>query len=94
MKLLFIDTPFEFIPDPNNRWVRLAELIPWDELEVLSEYRRHFGSTGNPALPFRVALGALLVQARLNLTDEETVEQIRENPYLQHFHDGPLQEAP
>jgi len=85
MKLTFKDIPFEFIPDPNNRWVRLASLIPWEELEVLSGYRNHFGSTGNPALPFRVALGALLVQARLNLTDEETVEQIKENPYIQYF---------
>ncbi|NLD96561.1 MAG: IS5 family transposase, partial [Synergistaceae bacterium] len=59
--------------------------IPWEELELLSGYRNHFGSTGNPALPFRVAFGALLVQSRLRLTDEETVEQIRENPYIQYF---------
>lgn len=85
MKLVFKDMPFEFIPDPNNRWVRLANLIPWEELEVLSGYRNHFGTTGNPALPFRVALGALLVQARLDLTDEEIVEQIKENPYIQFF---------
>ncbi len=85
MKLVFKDMPFEFIPDPNNRWVRLANLIPWEELEVISGYKNHFGTTGNPALPFRVALGALLVQARLDLTDEETVEQIKENPYIQYF---------
>lgn len=84
-KLKFKNIPFEFIPDPNNRWVRLADLVPWEELELLSGYRNHFGTTGNPALPFRVAFGALLVQARLRLTDEETVEQIRENPYIQHF---------
>ena len=84
-KLKFEGVPFEFTPDPNNRWVRLADLIPWEELELLSGYRNHFGSTGNPALPFRVAFGALLVQARLKLTDEETVEQIRENPYIQYF---------
>ncbi len=84
-KLKFEGVPFEFTPDPNNRWVRLAGLIPWEELELLSGYRNHFGSTGNPALPFRVAFGALLVQARLKLSDEETVEQIRENPYIQYF---------
>lgn len=55
------------------------------QLERLSGYRNHFGSTGNPALPFRVAFRAFLVQARLRLTDEETVEQIRENPYIQYF---------
>ena len=84
-KLKFENIPFEFTPDPNNRWVRLADLVPWEELELLSGYRNHFGSTGNPALPFRVAFGALLVQAGLRLTDEETVEQIRENPYIRYF---------
>ena len=84
-KLKFKDIPFEFTPAPDNRWVRLADLVPWEELELFSGYRNHFGSTGNPALPFRVAFGALLVQARLHLTDEETVEQIRENPYIQYF---------
>jgi IS5 family transposase len=33
----------------------------------------------------RIALGALIVKERLGLTDEETVQQIRENPYLQYF---------
>ena len=52
-KLKFENIPFEFTPDPNNRWVRLADLVPRAELELLSGYRNHFGSTGNPALPFR-----------------------------------------
>jgi len=41
--------------------------------------------TGNPAKSARVALGALIVKERLGVTDRETVEQIRENPYLQYF---------
>jgi IS5 family transposase len=32
-----------------------------------------------------VALGALIIKARLGLTDEELVKQIQENPYLQFF---------
>ena len=32
-----------------------------------------------------MALGALIIKARLVLTDEERVEQIKENPYLQCF---------
>jgi hypothetical protein len=32
-----------------------------------------------------MALGALIIKARLNLTDEELVEQIKENPFLQFF---------
>jgi len=30
-----------------------------------------------------MALGALIIKARLGLTDKELVEQIKENPYLQ-----------
>jgi len=33
----------------------------------------------------RLAFGALLIKQRLGLTDEETVEQIRENAYMQFF---------
>jgi len=32
-----------------------------------------------------MALGALIVKARLGLMDEELVEQIKENPCLQFF---------
>jgi len=75
--------PFGASLDPANRWVRLAELVPWDRVEA--EYCDHFGVSGNDALPARVAFGALIIKERLKLTDEETVEQIRENPYLQYF---------
>jgi transposase, IS5 family len=75
--------PFGTALDQSNRWVRLASLVPWDELE--GDYSRHFGVSGNDAFPVRVALGALIIKERLKLTDEETVAQIRENPYLQYF---------
>jgi hypothetical protein len=32
-----------------------------------------------------VAFGALFIKQRLDLTDEESVEQIRENVYMQFF---------
>jgi len=68
----------------DNRWIKLAELIPWDDLEddYASQFCKGFGA---PAKPFRMALGALIIKARLGLTDEELVEQIKENPYLQFF---------
>lgn len=68
----------------DNRWVKLAALIPWDELE--DRYASLFSQDqGAPAKPFRMALGALIIKERLGLTDEETVEQIRENHYLQYL---------
>ncbi|MCC3589064.1 MAG: transposase [Microcoleus sp. PH2017_28_MFU_U_A] len=32
-----------------------------------------------------MALGALIIKERLGTSDKETLEQIRENPYLQYF---------
>jgi hypothetical protein len=37
-----------------------------------------------------MALGALIIKARLGLTDEELVEQIKENLYLFRGRDGTL----
>ncbi len=69
---------------PDNRWVIMAELIPWWEFE--SEYAEKFSEKmGAPAKPFRIALGALIIKEKLGTSDRETVEQIRENPYLQYF---------
>ena len=68
----------------DNRWVIMAELIPWLEFEA--EYAEKFSEKmGAPAKPFRMALGALIIKEKLGISDRETVEQIRENPYLQYF---------
>ena len=62
----------------------MAELIPWSEFE--SEYAQNFPTQkGAPAKSFRMALGALIIKEKLGISDRETVEQIRENPYLQYF---------
>ena len=67
-----------------NRWVKMAQLIPWSEFEA--EYAENFPrSLGAPAKSFRMALGALIIKEKLGISDRETVEQIRENPYLQYF---------
>ncbi len=76
--------PFAGELDSGNRWIALAQLVPWDLADEI--YRESLcGDFGAPALPARVALGALLIKERLGLTDRETVEAIRENPYLQFF---------
>ena len=70
--------------DPGNRWVIFSSLMPWEELE--ETYAPQFSpTTGAPAKPVRLAFGALFIKQRLGLTDEETVEQIRENAYMQYF---------
>jgi hypothetical protein len=67
----------------DNRWVRLAELIPWDEVE--REYAAKFVRNGAPAHPARMALGALIIKQMIKCSDEELVNQVTENPYLQFF---------
>ena len=68
----------------ENRWVKLSQLIPWDKLE--SAYAEQFTEgRGAPGKSARLALGALIIQEKLGLPDRETIEQIRENPYLQYF---------
>jgi IS5 family transposase len=69
----------------DNRWVKLAKQIPWEEIEAI--YASSLSGTGQgaPALSVRIALGAMIIKERLQMSDEETVEQIRENPYLQYF---------
>ena len=70
--------------DPGNRWGIFSSLMPWEELE--ETYAPQFSpTTGAPAKPVRLAFGALFIKQRLGLTDEETVEQIRENAYMQYF---------
>lgn len=68
----------------ENRWVKLAELIPWEEFEAHYAEQLSEGM-GAPAKSFRMALGALIIKEKLGTSDIETVEQIRENPYLQFF---------
>ena len=69
----------------DNRWVKLAKQIPWEEIEALYASSLSGTGQGSPALSVRVALGALIVKERLGMSDEETVEHIKENPYLQYF---------
>lgn len=68
----------------DNRWVKMAQIIPWSEFEA--EYAQNFlTEKGAPAKSWRMALGALIIKQKLGISDRETVEQIRENPYLQYF---------
>ena len=83
----FIDFihPFGGKLPTSNRWIQLSQLVPWDTVQTL--YSKSFPVTkmGAPALSGRIAFGALIIKERLNCTDEETVSQIQENPFLQYF---------
>lgn len=81
---LDFNQPMGLHMNPDNRWIQLADLIPWNQFE--EKYAELFPSnTGNVAKPLQMALGALIIQAKFQYSDRELVEQITENPYLQYF---------
>ena len=76
--------PFAGKLDPQNRWVRLSSIMPWDKIEEI--YLRTMSTeTGRKAIPARIAFGAIYIKESENLTDEGCVTAIQENPYMQYF---------
>lgn len=78
------DWPFQTALDKNNRWVKLGESIPWDEL-AQGYYQGLCDTQGRPTKDARLVIGAVIIKHKLCLSDRETVLQIQENPYLQYF---------
>jgi len=76
-------TPFGKL-DANNRWVKMADAIPWGKYE--QKYAKQFNpDTGAPAIRFRMAMGTLLIKQKTKHSDEEVLHDIVENPYLQYL---------
>ena len=78
------DWPFQTDLDENNRWVRMSQCIPWDELAE-GYYQGLSSQIGRPAKDARLVIGAVIIKHKLCLSDAETVQQIQENPYMQYF---------
>lgn len=77
--------PFGGKLNPKNQWCQLAAMIPWAEIEI--KYAKNFKNlkSGQKAYSVRMALGALIIQNRKGFSDQETVNEISENPYMQYF---------
>ncbi len=68
----------------NNRWVKMAEVIPWDELAGI--YSRNLDSgAGRLSVDVRMVIGALIIKHKQKLSDRDTVDMISENVYMQYF---------
>jgi hypothetical protein len=81
ISLLEFISPFGKL-NPENRWVKIANLVPWQKYEP--EYAAQFcEDNGSPAKPFRMALGTLIIKQRTGHSDEEVLQDIIENPYMQ-----------
>ncbi len=76
--------PFERDLDPGNKWVKLAKVIPWDELAAVYSKKLQT-NTVRMSVNIRTVLAALIVKHKLRLDDRGTVEMIQENIYIQYF---------
>ena len=67
------DSPFTRHLPKTNRWVQLAESIPWDD--IIGVYRKQLNNftTGASNINPRVAIGALMVKHLLNTSDRGTI---------------------
>jgi len=79
------ESPFSKSLDPNNRWVVLANKIPWDLLVSTYQTQMNNSQTGAEGINPRVAIGAMILKHICNISDRETVLQIQENMYMQYF---------
>ncbi len=69
---------------PPNKWVQLANQLPWPKLEAV--YTTVFPSkVGRARKPFRLFFGAQLIKQATNLSDVELVNAIRDTPAYQYF---------
>jgi IS5 family transposase len=74
----------EFMIDLDHELVRLAGVIPWDE--VAKEFRPMYApGNGRPAIPTRLMAGLHLLKHTFGLSDEQVVVRWTENPYWQFF---------
>lgn len=96
LTLAGFETPFVQHLSAENRWVRLAQQIPWDPIVSIYDKQMNNSVTGASHINGRVVIGALVIKHMCNLSDEETILQIQENMYMQYFigYSGFSNEAP
>ncbi len=75
--------PFSGKLNRLNRWIRIACLINWQHFELI--YAKTFSTTGRPGIRARYVLGSLILKHKLEVSDEELLLHLSENPYLQYF---------
>ena len=84
ISLLDFKHPFRVELDPNNRWVKLADNLPWDDLVCIyaKSLSKDYGRKGIDA---RLAIAALIIKHKLVLSDEGVIESLQENIYQHYF---------
>jgi len=77
-------TPFQTSLLADNRWVKLASVVPWDDFAAayISMMNSDFG---RPGISPRLVLGSLIIKHKEKLDDRGVITAIQENIYMQFF---------
>jgi len=77
-------SPYSGQINTHNRWIKLAELVPWDQMDVI--YRGYFDNGKQSVIKTsRLILGLMLGQMLLELGDRPILKYFHGNPYFQYF---------
>ena len=79
------ENPFIQHLSSKNRWVKLANRIPWNSIVSVYNKQMRNDSTGASHINGRVVLGLLMIKHMCNLSDEETMLQIQENVHMKYL---------
>ena len=77
-------TPYEQHLLPDNPWVQMEAIVPWDELAKIF-FKSMSSDKGRASVDLRIVIGAMLVKHLEGLSDEDTIRYIQENIYVQFF---------
>lgn len=77
-------TPFQSTLLPDNKWVKLSKIVPWDKFASAYMSMMDTGF-GRPGISPRIVLGALIIKHLEKLDDRGTISTIQENIYMQYF---------
>lgn len=84
LTLVGFETPFVQQLNKDNRWVKMAQAIPWDK--IVPYYDQLFSSSeGRAPISGRVIIGAMIIKHIEDLTDRATIQHIQENMFMQYF---------
>ncbi len=84
MSIFDFKLSFESKMDTENRSVGLSKVISWDDFAAI--YGKSFSETcGSKSVVAKVVIGALIIKHLEKKGDQETLQVIQENPYMQFF---------
>jgi hypothetical protein len=84
LTLAGFETPFVNQLNKDNRWVKMAQAIPWDK--IVPHYDQLFSSSeGRAPISGRVIIGSMIIKHIEDLTDRATILHIQENMFMQYF---------